>query len=191
MHCLWINKSVSNLPPCDFSLWTTHQNLDIGWVSKNSYQTFKNYHKCDKCDNSQIHTVTIKEHQGEERNQNAIQKKNGINCQWNRQQKRPTRHAIINVITNQDHHQSHQDITLTHHLHTSPTPRNFYYCPFEQLTFYVPYLYVFHFIFVCNYSNHIKGIVWEINKQYQIESPLVLFFKLDYSLGHLSKLKYL
>ena len=29
-------------------------------------------------------------------------------------------------------------------------------------------------IFVCNYSNHKKGIVWEINKQYQTESPLVL-----------------
>ena len=52
-------------------------------------------------------------------------------------------------------------------------------------------------LFVCNYSNHMKCIVREINKQYQVESPLVLFFKLDYSLehgldlGYLSKLKYL
>ena len=36
------------------------------------------------------------------------------------------------------------------------------------------YLSVYHFIFVCNYLNHIKCIVWEINKQYQTESPLVL-----------------
>ena len=32
-----------------------------------------------------------------------------------------------------------------------------YYCPFVQLTFCVQYLYVFHFIFVCNYLNHINS----------------------------------
>ena len=59
MHCLWINKPVSNLPPCASVpfLWTTHQILDIGSVSK----YFKNYHQCDKSDNSQIHTVTVQD----------------------------------------------------------------------------------------------------------------------------------
>ena len=46
---------------------------------------------------------------------------------------------------------------------------------FAQLTFCVYYLFICHFIFVCNIVNHIKCIVWEINKQYQTELPLVLY----------------
>ena len=40
---------------------------------------------------------------------------------------------------------------------------------------------MYHFIFVCNYLNHIICIVWEINEQYQTESPCALFLT---GLGH-------
>ena len=46
-----------------------------------------------------------------------------------------------------------------------------------------PSLFVYHFIFVCNIINLIKCIVCEEINQYQIESPLVLYFKLDTTPG--------
>ena len=104
-----------------FSLWL----LDIGSVSKYIY---KNYHKCDKSENSQIHTVIVQDLQPKSAkvanaNGTRSKRRNGINCQWNRQTGKPTRHATIDVIASQDQHQHHQDITSTHHLHTSPTPQ--------------------------------------------------------------------
>ena len=44
---------------------------------------------------------------------------------------------------------------------------------------YDHYLFVYHVIFVCNIVNLIKCIVCEEINQYQIESPLVLSFKLE------------
>ena len=65
MHCLRINKPVSNWPPCAslLSFWTSHRILDIGSVSETSYQNFKYYHQYCKSGDSQIHTVLVQDQQ--------------------------------------------------------------------------------------------------------------------------------
>ena len=65
MHCLWINKPVSNWPPSAslFSLWTSHWILDIESVSETSYRNFKYYHQYCKSGDSQIHTVLVQDQQ--------------------------------------------------------------------------------------------------------------------------------
>ena len=76
---------------------------------------------------------TILKHQGGEhkckhckRNEDTIQTKNEINCQWNRGPRRSWGQPTIIVIGSQVRHIHHHDTTSAHHLHHRPTPPKIY-----------------------------------------------------------------